>query len=79
MNIIAFVLTLLLALFLRLFRLSENPVSFGKYEFREIRDRDLANTQEVYRVQDAKRTWYRVYSSRDRVLFIRQEPSNSQI
>ncbi|MGV0024091.1 glycosyltransferase family 39 protein [Phormidesmis priestleyi] len=58
---------------------SRKVKKISKYEFREISDRDLINSQEIYKVQDTNRIWYRVYSNSDRVLFIQREQGGSQV
>ncbi|NJR48666.1 MAG: phospholipid carrier-dependent glycosyltransferase [Leptolyngbyaceae cyanobacterium CSU_1_3] len=48
--------------------------TIGKYEFRKIVDRDLANAQEIYKVEDTRRVLYRAFE-RDRILVIKKEPN----
>ncbi|NJK54245.1 MAG: hypothetical protein HC936_18375, partial [Leptolyngbyaceae cyanobacterium SU_3_3] len=45
--------------------------TIGKYEFRKIVDRDLANAQEIYKVEDTRRVLYRAFE-RDRILVIKK-------
>ena len=44
----------------------------GKYEFRNIDNQEIINTQEIYQVNDKDRIWYKIYERNDRVLFVKK-------
>ncbi|MBS3028921.1 MAG: hypothetical protein HCA25_18065 [Dolichospermum sp. DET50] len=44
----------------------------GKYEFRNIDNQEIVNTQEIYQVNDKDRIWYRIYARNDQVLFVKK-------
>ena len=44
----------------------------GKYEFRNIDNQEIIDTQEIYKVNDRNRIWYKIYERNDQVLFVKK-------
>jgi hypothetical protein len=44
----------------------------GKYEFKNINEQDLATTQEIHKISDKTKVWYRVYANQDKVWFVQR-------
>jgi len=44
----------------------------GKYEFKNINKQDFATTQEIHKVSDKTKVWYRVYANQDKVWFVQR-------
>ncbi|MFN7658861.1 MAG: hypothetical protein ACK5P3_12115, partial [Dolichospermum sp.] len=46
--------------------------TIGKYEFRNIDNQEIIDTQEIYKVNDENRIWYKIYERNDQVLFVKK-------
>lgn len=46
--------------------------TIGKYEFRNIDNQEIIDTQEIYKVNDKNRIWYKIYERNDQVLFVKK-------